>query len=82
VVLFGLRIKKKLSVSEMELQKNPGGYDMFLVIDKLKIVKTEEYMQMLSRSHNKVVKYEIGNSKNPCIPGLIYIYIYIYIYDK
>ena len=28
---------------------------------------------MLSRSHNKVVKYEIGNSKNPCIPGLIYI---------
>ena len=23
----------------MELQKNPGGYDMFLVIDKLKIVK-------------------------------------------
>ena len=35
-------------------------------------------MQMLSRSHNKLVKYEIGNSKNPCIPGLIYIYIYIY----
>jgi hypothetical protein len=47
VVLFGLRIKKKTICKRKGItKKNPGGNDMFLVIDKLKIVKNADVVKV------------------------------------
>jgi hypothetical protein len=47
VVLFGLRINKKTICKRKGItKKNPGGNDMFLVIDKLKIVKNADVVKV------------------------------------